>query len=138
MDDPWYKKGLRFACTECGACCTGSPGYVWLEEKDIQAICEQLQISREDLLKRYCRQIGHRFALKEHSKTYDCVFLRDNRCTIYSARPEQCRSFPWWVENLTSPQAWKEAAERCEGIGHPEGKLYSLSEIQSQLNSEPE
>jgi len=138
MDDPWYKNGLRFACTECGACCTGSPGYVWLEENDIKSICEHLLISREDFLKRYTRQVGHRFALKEHMRTYDCVFLKDNRCQIYSSRPEQCRSFPWWVEQLTSPEAWKEASKHCEGIDHPEGKLYSVAEIHSQLNSEPQ
>lgn len=134
MDDPWYKKGLRFACTECGACCTGSPGYVWLEEADIEAICEHLKISRADFLKRYTRQVGFRFALKEDPKNYDCVFLKDDRCTIYSARPGQCKSFPWWIEHLSSLKAWKQAAKRCEGIDHPDGKLYTLREIQKDLS----
>ena len=134
MDDPWYKKGLRFACTECGACCTGSPGYVWLEEADIEAICDHLDISRSDFLKRYTRQVDSRFALREDHKNYDCVFLKDSKCTIYSARPGQCRSFPWWVEHLSSPQAWKQAAKRCEGIDHPDCKIYTLSEIQKDLS----
>jgi len=34
----WYKPGLRFKCTECGACCTGAPGYVWISEKEIKAV----------------------------------------------------------------------------------------------------
>ena len=30
-DSPeWYRDGLRFECTRCGACCTGAPGYVWV------------------------------------------------------------------------------------------------------------
>ena len=28
--DTWYHLGLRFQCTGCGDCCTGAPGYVWI------------------------------------------------------------------------------------------------------------
>ena len=28
----WYSEGLRFECTQCGACCSGEPGYVWVDE----------------------------------------------------------------------------------------------------------
>ena len=31
--EPWYRDGLRFACTRCGACCTGAPGYVWVDRR---------------------------------------------------------------------------------------------------------
>lgn len=134
MTDPWYKNGLRFACTECGACCTGSPGYVWLEEQDIVAMCGLLNLSREEFIVKYTRQIGHRLSLKEDLKNYDCVFLKNNRCTIYSARPKQCRTFPWWAEHLSSEEEWKEAAKRCEGIDHKESKLYSFAEIENRLS----
>jgi len=47
------------------------------------------------------------------------VFLVDGRetaCSIYAARPEQCRSWPFWPELLRSPQALREAARLCPGI----------------------
>ncbi|MFM7740581.1 MAG: YkgJ family cysteine cluster protein, partial [Planctomycetota bacterium] len=28
--EPWYKDGLRFQCSQCGDCCTGGAGYVWV------------------------------------------------------------------------------------------------------------
>ena len=133
MTDPWYKEGLRFGCTQCGACCTGSPGYVWLSEEDIHNLCQALQIEQSEFLKKYTRLIYSRLSLKEDSKTYDSVFLKENRCQVYSARPKQCRSFPWWPEHLSSAEEWKNAKERCEGIDHPEGKFFSSSEINQHL-----
>ena len=120
MKDPWYKEGLNFKCTGCGACCTGSPGYVWVSPSEVDALAKRLEISPEDFVKKYTRRIGNRLSLKEHATTFDCVFLKGNQCQVYEDRPEQCRTFPWWPENLSSKGAWQEAAERCEGIEHPE------------------
>jgi hypothetical protein len=135
---PWYKDGLHFKCTGCGQCCTGSPGYVWVTPEEAEAMAKFLKISIEEFIKKYTRRIGHRVSLKEHSKTYDCVFLKEKRCQVYGARPKQCRTFPWWPENLKSPQHWKEAAARCEGIDHPDAPLVSLGEIQKCLPEKKE
>ena len=40
----WYRDGLRFECTQCGKCCTGAPGYVWLTIPEIYRIAEFLGI----------------------------------------------------------------------------------------------
>ena len=40
MSEPWYQDGLRFRCTRCGHCCTGTPGNVWINEEEIAAIAE--------------------------------------------------------------------------------------------------
>src|SRR5260370_17938696 len=42
MSEPWYKDGLRFTCTMCGDCCTGEPGYVWVDDDDLAAIADFL------------------------------------------------------------------------------------------------
>jgi len=125
----WYKDGLRFKCTGCGQCCTGSPGYVWLEDEEIKALAEHLQVSIEVFVKRYTRRIGNRLSLKEHPKNYDCVFLKDRKCLVYSARPTQCRTYPWWPENLATRQAWEEEKQRCEGIDHPDAPIVDLNDI---------
>jgi hypothetical protein len=42
MDEhPWYKDGLRFTCTGCGDCCTGAPGYVWVNKEEIEALAAE-------------------------------------------------------------------------------------------------
>lgn len=92
-----------------------------------------LKISEEEFVKKYTREIGGRLSLLEHAKTYDCVFLRDKtKCFVYGARPRQCRTFPWWSENLASKKAWEETAKRCEGINHEEAPLISFGEIEKQ------
>ena len=137
MTSPWYKNGLRFACTQCGKCCTGSPGYVWIDEEEVLAMALFLRISEEEFRKRYTRQVNGKISLLEYPKSYDCIFLRDKRCLVYGARPKQCRRFPFWPENLESKEAWKKAKSRCEGIDHPHAPLISLEQIQSHVDETP-
>lgn len=130
-EQPWYAKGLNFKCTECGQCCTGAPGYVWVNEQEITQMAEHLNLSIEEFSKRYLRQVNGRLSLTEHSKTYDCVFLKNKKCQIYSCRPTQCRTFPWWPWNLKSEKDWQEAAQHCEGI-RSDAPLVEFSHIEEQ------
>lgn len=116
---PWYKDGLPFKCTECGKCCTGTPGYVWVTEKEMSDMAAVIKISVDEFKRKYTRTRGNRYALVERKALngdYDCVFLKDKKCLVYLARPTQCRTFPWWEQNLVSEESWKCAAEECEGI----------------------
>ena len=133
VNKPWYSEGLRFKCTQCGQCCTGSPGYVWVDEKEIRAMAEFLNISEEEFVQKYTRKVGQRISLREDAKNFDCVFLKDGLCRVYRARPAQCSAFPWWRENLKSPKEWEETAKRCEGINHPDAPLISLGDIEKKL-----
>lgn len=128
---PWYADGLRFKCTECGKCCTGAPGYTWVSEEDIAAIANYLNLPLVEFSKKYLRIVDGRPALLENLANFDCVFLKDKKCRIYPVRPKQCRTFPWWQQNLKSPEAWEEAARHCEGI-NPNAPLVPASIIQEQ------
>jgi Fe-S-cluster containining protein len=129
---PWYKDGLRFQCTGCGDCCTGAPGYVWVNAEEIAALATEVAMSVDDFEKKYVRTIGVRKSLRELKKSYDCVFLDPNtrKCQVYAARPRQCRTWPFWDSNLKSPEAWAHTCEVCPGSGT--GQLYQLEDIQKQ------
>ncbi|MBS0622660.1 MAG: YkgJ family cysteine cluster protein [Verrucomicrobia bacterium] len=132
---PWYKEGLRFACTGCGKCCTGAPGVVWVSEEEISQIAQHLQVEVEKFRKRYVRVVEGRLSLKEYPVTWDCIFLKEGKkCSIYEVRPKQCRTYPWWASNLESPEAWKRAAAECEGI-RSDGPLFTKEEIERECTS---
>jgi Fe-S-cluster containining protein len=130
---PWYAAGLHFECRGCGACCSGpAEGYIWVVKAEIERIAELLEITCEQLRRRYLRRVGVRMSIIEHGVTRDCIFLERiagrKRCCIYAARPAQCRSWPFWPGNLMSPNTWNKAAQKCPGINR--GRLYSFEEIE--------
>ena len=58
-----------------------------------------------------------------------CIFLDGNRCRIYEARPRQCRTWPFWPENLVK-RAWdRDVAPFCAGVG--KGRLHDRAEIEA-------
>ncbi len=131
LGQPWYKNGLRFKCTGCGNCCTGAPGYVWVNKEEIAALAAEIGVDVATFEKRYVRQIGVRKSLKE-LKNYDCVFLdgETRKCRVYAARPRQCRTWPFWDSNIRTPEAWAETCRVCPGSGT--GQLYQLEAIEQQ------
>jgi Fe-S-cluster containining protein len=76
---PWFKEGLKFKCTGCGACCTGSPGYVFLTEHDEKRIANFLKISIPEFQKKFTRIFMGRRSLNEDPKNFDCIFLKNNQ-----------------------------------------------------------
>jgi uncharacterized protein len=131
-EQPWYQEGLRFTCTACGNCCTGGPGFVWVNKQERLALAEALGFESEEAFhRRYVRQIGVRFSLKERAN-FDCVLFdgETRKCTVYAARPRQCRSWPFWHSNLASPADWQHTCRVCPGAG--QGRCHPLERIETQ------
>jgi len=130
----WYRDGLRFECTQCGSCCTGVHGYVWVGESEIKKMAAVLDLSLDEFGRKYLRRVAMRYALLDEAETGNCIFLDGKLCSIYEARPDQCRRFPWWSKHLGSPAAWEEAAAECEGISE-EAPLVERDEIDRLRNA---
>jgi hypothetical protein len=123
----WFKDGLKFTCTQCGDCCTGAPGFVWVNEAEIEGLAARTGETVEAFLKIYVRDIGQRRSLKE-LEDGSCVFFRPGTgCTVYEDRPRQCRTWPFWDSNIESKDAWKQTCEICPGSG--KGALHSAEDI---------
>lgn len=134
---PWYSQGLSFECTQCGCCCSGNPGFVWVGEEEIRALATRLEFSSvDDFERKFVRQVGLRKSLVEYPDG-DCIFLDPEKrsCTVYEHRPTQCRTWPFWEENLESPKTWKEVAKSCPGCD--QGRVYSLQEIEFRKKGSP-
>lgn len=131
-DEKWYRGGLRFTCTQCGNCCTGPEGYVWVTREEIARIAAHLGREDEWLPKDTLRRVGFKYSLTERSNG-DCVFLVHEPngrrvCSIYPARPLQCRTWPFWDHNLKSPANWEQASQMCPGMNN--GKTYNFVRIE--------
>lgn len=136
----WYADGLRFACTQCGNCCTGPTGYVWFTEEEGAAMAQHLGVDEAAFYDQYAHKINGQWSLTEtHTKHgYDCIFLDRKSvpgkaiCGLYESRPLQCRTWPFWPENLESRRNW-EATRRqtpCPGINA--GALVPIEDIRIQ------
>ncbi len=130
-DLPWYNAGLRFECTQCGDCCTGAPGFVWVNNAEIAALASVLGLEVEAFEDLYVRRVGVRKSLKEFPNG-DCVFFDTTKrnCSVYEGRPRQCRTWPFWDSNLKTPADWKHTCSVCPGSG--KGRLYAIEEIEER------
>jgi uncharacterized protein len=134
----WYADGLKFTCQQCGNCCTGGPGFVWISDEEVRRLAQHLGQSEKAVREQYCRRVTGRWSLKEHRNTrgeHDCIFLREQpnggrrTCSVYAARPLQCRTWPFWSENLASQTVWNHSARRCAGMN--QGKTWTAAQIEA-------
>ncbi len=132
----FYEKGIRFECQGTGKCCTsrGEYGFVYLTLQDRKRFALFFKLSLSDFTKAYCEKKDGHYHLKNLSD--DCLFLKDAKCTTYEARPEQCRTWPFWPEVLNTKTWNAEVVGYCAGVG--KGKLYSAKEIEDILKSQKE
>lgn len=131
-EQPWYQDGLRFKCTQCGNCCTGAPGFVWVTKDEVEALARDVGLAVDEFERKYVRRVGIRMSLVEFPNG-DCVFFdgQTRRCTVYNARPRQCRTWPFWHSNVRTEEAWQETCAVCPGSG--QGDLVPVERIVEQL-----
>ncbi|MCB0282443.1 MAG: YkgJ family cysteine cluster protein [Calditrichaeota bacterium] len=119
---------IRFKCQEgCSNCCTTSGGFVFIFEKDIHKISKFLKMSEDDFLNTFTKKVGTKISLIDRDEK-DCVFLKNNKCSIYPVRPVQCRTFPFWPQNMKTEKRWNLIQEECPGIG--KGRLFTRDDIE--------
>jgi len=130
VKERFYARGLHFECTGCGACCKLGGGFVYPTLEDVGFAARELDLSVNRFTELYMELHEGHYVFKNDGD--NCIFYGENGCTIYAARPTQCRTFPFWKANLKSQYRWKMTEEECEGIGR--GKLFELDEIEAIQN----
>jgi Fe-S-cluster containining protein len=131
----FFDQGIHFECQRCGACCIGDPGIVYVGIDEVTRIAEYLSDEIFSVADKYLFPLRAGYRIREHSDGR-CYFY-DNGCTIYPVRPHQCKTYPFWFENLRSSKKWKRVLRECPGIGcgplYPKEKILEI--VQSTMDA---
>jgi Fe-S-cluster containining protein len=128
----FYHDGIRFECQGDGKCCLnhGRHLFVYVTFNDRRRLAVHLGMS----VPQYTRAFDGMVHLSDAE--HDCPFFRENRCGVHAARPWQCRTWPFWPENM-HPKVWeRDVAAFCPGVG--KGKLYTAGEIEAIMEKRGE
>lgn len=111
---PWETMPVRdkdwidFRCQQCGQCCRHIEEAVMVESLDAYQIAKYLRDHGhpEMNIGAFYLEYTHAAMLTEGfpvmmlntaGPEQDCMFLKDNHCTIYPVRPRICRHYPFSV-----------------------------------------
>ena len=80
-------------CIGCGRCCHCSP--IVVSPKDIKVMAFHLGMDPREFKRQYTEVYPGKPGISHFKQENPCAFLdENNRCKIYSARPDICRTYP--------------------------------------------
>ena len=131
-----YQDGIKFECQGSSNCCVsrGSYGYVYLSNKDILRLSKFTNLRFKDFINLYCDETDGFTHLKEINKNGSCQFLNKKKCSVYKARPTQCRTWPFWSENMKAKTWNDDISKFCPGIN--KGKRINKKKIDKMIKED--
>jgi Fe-S-cluster containining protein len=118
LGKPYYESagGLGFRCTRCGNCCT-RPGPVYFSGGDLARAADFLGLSEDAFWLEYGLVEEDGVPALDPPGDGPCPFYDPAQgCSIYAARPTQCRTWPFWPEVVHRRRSWEKAARDCPGM----------------------
>jgi Fe-S-cluster containining protein len=86
-------------CTQCANCCRGL--LVSLVPSDAERLADAIDIPVEHVVTQYVDlERGREVEEWGVFRHRPCVFLRGNLCSVYSHRPESCRTYPLFTPDF--------------------------------------
>ena len=89
-------------CTQCGNCCRGLE--ISLDEEDLARLATNLDMTVGQVEARYTKT--GKFCDCTFTEN-PCAFLRENRCSVYAARPRDCREYPHLDKSDLRARMWQ-------------------------------
>jgi uncharacterized protein len=86
-------------CTTCANCCRVSE--VEITDRDIDKLAKFLGMTRDEFIRDSTQQAESGELILKRTEA-GCVFLKDNLCTVYETRPQNCANFPHLVRGAGS------------------------------------
>lgn len=93
---PLVKRGTTFSCLRCGRCCELE---VIVSESELKTIEEKYpeKVKEVERIRKY-KQIscGLYSLLFSAEKRSECIFLKNNLCTVHNYKPVLCKLYPFF------------------------------------------
>lgn len=134
-------KQLPFDCTGCGNCCK-TTGNVYMSPQEVAVAAAYKNMTTTEFIDSYADYKLEATTTETSNSAVSagggdvpwillqnrepetgegpaaCVFLdrETNMCGIYSVRPIQCSTYPFWTNILESEQKWNEEVRRKDSV----------------------
>jgi len=90
-------------CLKCPAFCCRTAGYVEVSRNDIRRLAKFLGLTVREFEARHIVERNRKGSKRVKSGFGTCQFLGENRrCTVYEARPRDCRGYVCWNQEDTT------------------------------------
>jgi Fe-S-cluster containining protein len=129
-----YPKTMRFLCVKCGICCGDTKAkvrHILLLRTEAEYIAEAVEKPISEFANKVEGKAPYRYEVRKTAQDDKCVFLRENRCTIYSVRPIICRFYPFELRITENHKHMFDATDECPGIG--KGKTLNEEHFQAMF-----
>ena len=104
-----------FTCRSCGECCGGNGGIV-LRARDSERLAAFFGFTVSEFHAKFADRVRGKFQLT-CKQDGACVFYSEGaRCVVHPAKPDVCRTWPFFRGNLMDPVSLAMAGQGCSGI----------------------
>jgi len=121
-----YPITVRFRCVKCGLCCGDTKEktrHILLLRTEVEQIAKTTSHPVSKFAVKIKNRTPYSYEMKKRVEDGKCVFLENNRCTIYSLRPLICRFYPFELKSSHSGKYTFLFTEECLGIN--KGRMLS-------------
>jgi len=121
-----YPTTVRFHCTKCGICCGDTKEktrHIILLKTEAEHISKTTSQPTSKFAVKIKNKAPYVYEMKKTAEDGKCVFLENNRCTIYPLRPLICRFYPFELKRVRSGKHKFLFTEECPGIN--KGRMLS-------------
>jgi Fe-S-cluster containining protein len=114
-----YPKDVGFVCNKCAQCCGDTEDtvrHVLLLKTDATRISNEILLDCHEFAEVISGFEPYVYEMKK-TENGKCLFLKNNRCTIYKVRPLICRFYPFELKNLGNNKYQFSYTNKCPGVG---------------------
>ncbi|MCW4019551.1 MAG: YkgJ family cysteine cluster protein [Candidatus Bathyarchaeota archaeon] len=114
-----YPLDLHFTCSQCGLCCGDTKQktrHILLTKNNAETIANVTKHPIACFANQTPEKTPYVYEMKKTPQTGQCVFLKNNQCTLYEVRPLICRFYPFELSTNGEGVYTFRATEECPSL----------------------